>query len=138
MQRSSWIAEHLMGGPITFSYWRGELNELLQALRKRDWENVLEEWSDVGCMTTLVLFQWGLDLPMFWGRAACKKFAARVEIWKGIFAAGGGNFFPKYTVNGGNFRKEHKVLTALQMALDEGQDIDVEACLLYARDLRSS
>lgn len=107
-------------GTINFSHVKGEIEEVLEAMQSRDWENFKEEVSDVACFVQVMIHRKvGVNWTMLIGDSSAKKFLKRLEVWKDIFHREGLWFSPKYLVNGGNFKKPEKVRMAVEMARKE-------------------
>ena len=121
MRTFGWLDDNVMAGPVTWAYWRGEVNELLEEVRAWRWGGIREEWSDVACLFVLALMasrwpvRWVPVLPGL-GLYAAKKFERRLATWKLIFKHHGVPFERKFLRDGGNFRKLAKVRTALHHA----------------------
>jgi len=119
------VAVELVESPITNAQCWAEFLELVEALRKWDATNALEEWNDVWVHVLIALYQ---RAPLFgflpvlrgFGYASYQKFARRKEVWIRIFAHHGLPFRSAYTRNGGNFMKDVKVVLALQAAGHHG------------------
>lgn len=110
-----------MAGPITFTYWRGEVDELLVEVRAGNLAGMREEWSDVTCLAMLYLLAQGW--PVGWlpvlpglGLYAARKFERRLVTWERIFAHHDVRFENRYIIGGGNYRKGQKVINALALA----------------------
>lgn len=116
------LHDETMAGPVEWSYWLGEVDELLVEVRALNWAGIREEWSDVTCLGTLMLiargWTWLRVVPLMpgFGLYAAKKFEKRLETWKRIFDHYGVEFDKKFLVNGGNFAKVRKVRLALGLA----------------------
>ena len=110
-----------MAGPITYPYWRGEVDELLVEVRAGNLAGMREEWSDVACLAMLYLLAQGW--PVGWvpvlpglGLYAARKFEARRSVWRRIFDHHGVEFKNPYLIGGGNYCKGQKVINALALA----------------------
>lgn len=92
------------------------LSELVEIVQARDWDNFTEEISDFTCSF------WGwiytkcrINVPLFVGRRAYRKYERRILIWKEIFNENRLTFRTEYLKNGGNYLKEDKVRAALEL-----------------------
>ena len=110
-----------MAGPMTWAYWRGEVEELRVEIVALNWKGIREEWSDVTCcgMLALIASGWPVGwvplMPGF-GLYAARKFEARRSVWRRIFDHHGVDFKNPYLIGGGNYRKGQKVINALALA----------------------
>lgn len=125
------LHDDVMGGPITYAYWKGEVKELLDEVQAFNLAGIREEWSDVVCLGALHLLivrGWPIGnfpiLPGF-GLYAAKKFTLRNVTWAKIFAHHERTFERRYIIGGGNYRKLTKVIAALSLAGIESRDMDV-------------
>mgnify|MGYP001564152310 CR=1 FL=1 len=124
------LNKETMAGPMSWSYWVGEVKELLVEVRALRWAGIREEWSDVACCGVLALLASGV--PVGWvplmpgfGLYAARKFEGRRVMWRRIFERHQLAFENRYLVNGGNFRKIHKVCAALALAGLEMHEVDL-------------
>lgn len=119
----------LLAGPMTVQYAKGELSELVEAVRDRDVAHIREEWNDVwfclwgllGQATPLVA-DW--RIPRGFGQSSCAKFDARIQVWVEICAHHGVEFIPSSLKGGSNYRKRTKVTRIL--SAHDVQQIDWE------------
>ena len=123
MQTFGVLKRTVMAGPITFTYWKGEVVELLVELRAMNLAGIREEWSD--CVALLILFlsdqagfRWMEHLPVLPGLGlyAARKFAGRLKTWYRIFDHHKVAFENHYLIEGGNYAKMWKVQVALRRA----------------------
>jgi hypothetical protein len=105
---------------MSFSYLLSEVRELIEAIVELDADHVLEEWNDVMLCALIWLSRF---LPLGWvplrsgmGRSSVIKFEARIAVWLEIYAHHGRTFRKEYMSGGSNYRKRHKVQTALRRA----------------------
>ena len=111
--------------PMTFAYAMGEVWELVVEVLRANPAGIREEWCDAACCLQLWLYDvlghrrdWEMVLG---GVTAMEKFIARYAVWEKIFQEHGLRFEIRYVVNGGNYKKPHKVAAALELArADQG------------------
>jgi hypothetical protein len=113
------LRRHLLAGPMTFSYAKGEFEELLEALRDRDVAHIREEWNDVwfclwGLIGQATPRVHGWTIPIGFGHSSCVKFDARIQVWAEICAHHEVEFKPSSLKAGSNFRKRTKVIRILK------------------------
>lgn len=122
----NYMISEVMAGPVSFSYWKGEVEELREELSQLNWRGVREEWSDVSCMGMLMLVE---RIPILGvlpilpglGLLAAKKFDARRAVWARIFKRHGVEFHRRYLIHGGNYAKLEKIKTALSLGGYKGE-----------------
>ena len=104
-------------GPVTWSYWFGEVKELWVEIKNLNISGIREEWSDVTCLLG-VKFLAKTNAPILPGLGlyAANKFIARIKEWEKIFAANGLEFKKEFIIGGSNYQKPEKVQKALQLA----------------------
>jgi hypothetical protein len=116
------VQDHVMAGPVSADYWRGEVGELMDEVRKGDLKGMRDEWGDVSLLGQLHLHGRGVPLvgrlPVteLTGANSMRKFIARLDVWKSIFARHGVPFKNAYLIGGGNYAKLKKVKAALALA----------------------
>lgn len=127
MRTFRWLDNNVMAGPVTWTYWRSEVAELVIEVRAARWRGIREEWSDVVCLGVLALMAsgwpigWLPILPGF-GLYAAQKFEARLATWRRIFKHHGVAFDRRFLRDGGNYQKLKKVRRALELAGYGGVD----------------
>jgi hypothetical protein len=120
MYTSKWVNENLNADPIQWSFFRGEVDELLEAFMNWDVENIKEEISDVlSAFYCCVYTSTKISLPMIGAGPTIRKTLDRFKVWENIFKEQGLMFDKKYLVNGANYKKVDKVNKALNMARKE-------------------
>ena len=108
----------IMGGKhYPTSYLKGELQELGEAVKNRDWKNFKEELGDCSHAGTMLAAQkTGLNLPVIGADPEIKKFYDRIEVWKGMFKDKGVPFHVDHLGGGSNFAKPEKIEKAFASA----------------------
>lgn len=125
------LSEETMAGPVSLSYWWGEVQELWAEVKTLNWAGMREEWSDVTCLLGLHLLSrgWpvgGLPVLPGLGLYAARKFEARRAVWRRIFAWHRVPFENRFLIGGGNYQKSRKVIAALVLAGLRPEDVDEE------------
>ena len=117
------VLQEVTGGrPYSFGYFTGELGELVEEIKNRDWEAIKDEASDTAYAGNMIAHQaTGLNFPLTGGHNALQKFRERNGIWRETMEAQGLPFSVDYLVGGSNFAKPHKVQQAFALA---GKEID--------------
>lgn len=114
MYTSKWCNAELNSGSIGWEAIKGEIKEVIEAETYAEFK---EEVADVLYFTYCAIeTKWGINLPMFGAKATVEKVIERIEVWKMIFNNNGLEFKAKYLVNGSNYKKDVKVLKALELA----------------------
>lgn len=97
-----------------FSYLTGEAEELVDAIKNRDWENFKEEIGDTTFGAQMLLSQaTGLNHPVY---ADLSKAWAREKVWKDMFKEKGSTYHPKHMQGGSNYAKASKIIKAFASA----------------------
>jgi hypothetical protein len=112
------LTRDIMGGrQYPVSYLTGELAELGEAVKNRDWENFKEEAGDSAYAAQMIAGQrTGLNLPVFGADKVIKKFYDRINNWKQIFDQKGVPFSVDYLKGGSNYAKPEKIQKVFELA----------------------
>lgn len=122
---TDYVRKDILAGPITLSYTLGECRELWDEIKVLNWKEARAELDDVGgCLTLLIAQATGLNLPILpgFGHGAVVRWIERRKTWERIFSVYGMVFHRSFLFDpttgqgGGNFRKRHKVESALRRA----------------------
>lgn len=117
-------------GPMTWEFVAGEFEELVEAFGERDVDHIREEWNDVcvcaqAWLSRFLPIGWTPILPGF-GLSSARKFAARRNVWQQIFDFHGVKFCKEFLFDGGNYRKQHKIVRVLARGGCAQEEIDFE------------
>ena len=106
--------------PMTFGYLKGECEELLEEIRKRRVDGIVDEFGDVMyCLPLWLANVTGKNLPMPFAGSTIMKHKHRIVEWKKIFKKEGLEFKYHYLKYGSNWKNRLKVMRALRMARTE-------------------
>lgn len=112
------VSKNLLNGrhyPV--SYLTGELDELKESIKNRDWNNFKEEVGDSTYAAEMILAQrLGLNLPLIGASSPVEKFYARKKKWEEVFDERGVPFNNDYLSGGSNLKKPKKIQAALGLA----------------------
>ena len=112
------VSKNLLNGrhyPV--SYLTGELDELKESIKNRDWNNFKEEVGDSTYAAETILAQrLGLNLPLIGASSTVEKFYARKKKWEEVFDERGVPFNNDYLSGGSNLKKPKKIQAALGLA----------------------
>ena len=108
----------LNSAPLTDSQFvKGEILELVDAVKTRNWQEVKEEMADVlffsMCYAQAV---YGINLPLIGAMPTVRKIQKRLTVWQHIFESNDLQFDKKYLVGGSNYQKQQKIDAALTLA----------------------
>lgn len=107
----------LNGRHYPVSYLTGELDELKESIKNRDWNNFKEELGDSTYAAETILAQrLGLNLPLIGASSTIEKFYARKKKWEEVFDERGVPFNNDYLSGGSNLKKPKKIQAALGLA----------------------
>ena len=107
----------LNGRHYPVSYLTGELDELKESIKNRDWNNFKEEVGDSTYAAEMILAQrLGLNLPLIGASNPVEKFYARKKKWEEVFDERGVPFNNDYLSGGSNLKKPKKIQAALGLA----------------------
>ena len=107
----------LNGRHYPISYLTGELDELKESIKNRDWNNFKEELGDSTYAAEMILAQrLGLNLPLIGASSPIEKFYARKKKWEEVFDERGVPFNNDYLSGGSNLKKPKKIQAALGLA----------------------
>ena len=118
------VIDKIMASKLDFEYVKGEWNEFVDEVRNKNYAAAYDEWEDTtGCFLVWLTGKTGISLPILpgFGLGAVVRWHERLITWEIIFGKHGVDFDKKYLVNGGNYRKRHKVEKALRLAGYEGE-----------------
>lgn len=117
MLDAKWCNNNINSGKFTFKSIVDEFKELIEA---NTWKEVKEEFGDVlYFMYCWLYYKFKINLPMFGARASVIKFTERLYWWETLFKSLGLDFHPKYLVNGSNYLKMEKIVSAVELAREE-------------------
>lgn len=101
---------------ISFSYIIGEIEEVIQEIRKLNPKGIISEVCDVWtCILCWITEVTNINIPVIWEKSA-KKTITRLEYWDIIFKLNNLQFDPKCLCNGANWKKLHKQILAINLA----------------------
>ena len=104
---------------MDFFYVFGEIIEVIEEIKKRNIIGVIDELCDVWtCILCAFYETTKIDVPVIWEKSA-KSWLKRFDAWEIIFALNNLEYHPHYLKNGGNYKKIHKVVLALNMGYKE-------------------
>lgn len=112
-----WIkASEICCYSMTLSYFLGEIVELVQEVRKGDWEGIKSESCDVySCFYELLYHKFGLDLWLVENKST-RAWVKRVDVWKKWLRGYGLEYKKEYMQYGTNFKRREKRHKVLEMA----------------------
>jgi len=112
------VSRNLLNGRhYPFSYLTGELSELGESIKNRNWDNFKEEVGDSTYAAETILAQrLGLNLPLIGASNTVDKFYARKKKWEELFDERGVPFNNDYLSGGSNLKKPKKIQAALGLA----------------------
>ena len=118
-----------LAAPATAWWLLGEVEELVEELRKGDLRGVREEWGDVAFVALILVYQLfpflgGVPFLPGLGLWSCHKFLARFAVWEEICAHHDVVFEVDSLSGGSNYRKLHKVEQVLRYHGVKGVDVD--------------
>jgi energy-coupling factor transporter ATP-binding protein EcfA2 len=97
-----------------FSFLTGEAQELVDAVKNRDWPNFKEEIGDTTYAAQMLAAQaTGLNHPVY---ADLSKHYGREKVWKDMFREKGSTYHPKHMEGGSNYAKASKIIKAFASA----------------------
>lgn len=135
----TWIADankEIMGDKkYPMSSFTSEVEELGDAIRNMDRDNLHEELHDVAWTGQAMLHQnTGLNFPLVAGHPSLEKYRERDRVWHDIMDRFGIEHHSDYLSGGSNFRKPRKIVAALGLAgkdITEQEALDVLTALGY-------
>jgi hypothetical protein len=115
MYTNKYCCEEINGGPMS---WRSVWLEIKEVFGSKSLSELREELSDVMYHFLCAVYdKFGVVLPMRGAMYTINKQVERQAVWEDIFKEHGLEFKRKYLVNGSNYMKTEKVITALLMAI---------------------
>ena len=107
---------------MTWRYVLLEVKELIEEVKKGNRDGIVNELCDVyTSMCCALTTHTRVPIPIFWMRSA-NEWIHRLEIWEQIFKVAGLKFDVKYLREGGNYRKDTKIVRALELAIEDQID----------------
>lgn len=112
-----WMHENVLGQPMTWFYFLGEVKEFLE-------DRNYDEFSDVVATFYLALyniFPFVGKLKPKHAQVAFNRWIERKKVWQLIFNLHGLDFDKKCYKKGGNYFRDYKIKAALQNANYTGE-----------------